>query len=199
MILPEAMRKFLFRISRFEENKMKNIDQVVRKIRNSDANAFQQLFDFYHEDIFRFLRFKLNDSDTAEDIMQDVFVKVWEKRHTLRDNVSIKSFLFTIANRSALNHIRHSKIVMKFQAEHQYNSPASESPYLEFERTETHRLIVHAIADLPEKPRTAFLMSRFQDLTYNEVAQKLHISVKTVECHIGKALRLLRESLRLAA
>jgi len=58
---------------------------------------------------------------------------------------------------------------------------------------------VYAIADLPEKPRTAFLMSRFQDLTYNEVAQKLHISVKTVECHIGKALRLLRESLRLAA
>lgn len=178
---------------------MSEMNNIIRRIRNADADAFQELFDLYQEDVFRFLQFKLGDTQAAEDILQDVFIKVWENRRTLKENASLKSFLFTIANRAALNHIRHNKIVLKFQLEHQHANETNETPYVEYEHKEIQKLLVHAIAALPEKPRTAFLMSRFQDLTYREVAERLDVSVKTVECHIGKALRLLRESLHVAA
>jgi len=148
-------------------------------------------------DIFNFLHFKLGNIEAAEDFVQDVFIKIWERRGQLRENTSIKSFLFTIARHAALNHLRHNKIVLKFQEEQTNKVSAEQTEYLEFERIELQNVLMRAIINLPVKSRAAFMMNRFEELTYNEIADRLNVSVKTVESHMGRALKLLRESLQL--
>ena len=177
------------------DSKMVKKRHLVRRIKRSDTEAFRELFEIYQRDIFNFLHFKLGNIEAAEDLLQDVFIKIWERRCQLRENTSIKSFLFTIARPAALNHLRHNQIVLKFQVEQTNKVSAEQAEYLEFERIEIQNILMRAITNLPEKSRVAFMMNRFEELTYHEIADRLNISVKTVESHMGRALRLLRESL----
>lgn len=177
---------------------MKNTTDLVRRIRLSDAAAFQELFDLYHQDVFNFLYYKIGSVEAAEDILQDVFVKIWERKLQLKSDTSIKSFLFTIANHAALNFIRHNNIVMKFQVEEQHNPVFGESPHAELERKNQQELLMKSISNLPEKPRVTFMMCKFDGLSYKEVAKRLDISIKTVEGHIGRALKMLREDVQQA-
>ena len=169
---------------------------LVQRIKRSDTEAFRELFEIYQRDIFNFLHFKLGNIEAAEDFVQDVFITIWERRGQLRENTSIKSFLFTIARHAALNHLRHNKIVLRFQVEQTNKVSAEQAEYLEFERIELQNVLMRAIINLPVKSRVAFMMNRFEELTYNEIADKLNVSVKTVESHMGRALKLLRESLQ---
>ena len=178
------------------DSKMVKKIHLVRRIKRSDTEAFRELFEIYQRDIFNFLHFKLGNIEAAEDLLQDVFIKIWERRCQLRENTSIKSFLFTIARPAALNHLRHNQIVLKFQVERTNKVSAEQAEYLEFERIESQNILMRAITNLPEKSRVAFMMNRFEELTYHEIADRLNISVKTVESHMGRALRLLRESLQ---
>ena len=177
------------------DSKMVKKGYLVRRIKRSDTEAFRELFEIYQRDIFNFLHFKLGNIEAAEDLLQDVFIKIWERRRQLRENTSIKSFLFTIARHAALNYLRHNRIVLKFQVEQRIRVSEEESEYQEFERNEIQQVLMNAITKLPEKSRLPFMMSRFEELTYNEIADRLNISVKTVESHMGRALKLLRESL----
>src|SRR3990172_351927 len=110
-----------------------SIETLVNRVKCSDTVAFKELFELYEEDVFNFLFYKLGEIAAAEDILQDIFVKLWENRRQLRLGTSIKSYLLTMANRTALNYIRHTKIVKKFQQEEQQKSFASESPFVELE------------------------------------------------------------------
>ncbi len=175
---------------------MKNTDNLINRIRLSDSAAFKELFDLYHQDIFNFLYYKIGSVEAAEDILQDVFVKIWERRLQLKNETSIKSFLFTIANHTALNFIRHNKIVMKFQMEEQHKPAFCESPQAELERKNQEELLMESILSLPDKPRVTFMMCKFDGLSYKEAAERLNISIKTVEGHIGRALKILREEVR---
>ena len=170
---------------------------LVQRIKRSDSEAFRELFEIYRLDIFNFLHFKLGNIEAAEDFLQDVFIKIWERRFQLREDTSIKSFLFTIARHAVFNYLRHNKIVLKFQVEQRSKISAEQSEYLEFERIEFQNILMDAIAKLPEKSRVTFMMNRFEELTYNEIAERLSISIKTVESRMGRALKLLRESLQL--
>ena len=102
----------------------------------------------------------------------------------------------TIANNLALNHIRHNKIVLKFQQEQKIEHQTNDSVDSEFEKSELYESLLKAVAELPEKSRVVFMLSRFDDLSYKEIAGNLDISIKTVESHMGKALKLLRKSLQ---
>ncbi len=177
------------------DSKMVKKRHLVRRIKRSDTEAFRELFEIYQRDIFNFLHFKLGNIEAAEDLLQDVFIKIWERRRQLRENTSIKSFLFTIARHAALNYLRHNRIVLKFQVEQRIRVSEEESEYQEFERNEIEQVLMNALTKLPEKSRLPFMMSRFEQLTYHEIAERLNISVKTVESHMGRALKLLRESL----
>ena len=178
------------------DSKMVKKGYLVQRIKRSDSEAFRELFEIYRLDIFNFLHFKLGNIEAAEDFLQDVFIKIWERRFQLREETSIKSFLFTIARHAALNYFRHNKIVLKFQVEQRIRVSEEDSKYQKFERNEVQQVLINAITKLPEKSRLPFMMSRFEGLTYNEIANRLSISVKTVESHMGRALKLLRESLQ---
>lgn len=174
-------------------------NSLIERIRCSDSAAFSELFDHYQQDVFNFLYYKLGNVGAAEDILQDVFVNIWEHRCNLRSDTSMKSYLFTIANRAALNYIRHNKVMLRYQAESEKQVWQTENPYVELERTELHGNLLRAIEKLPEKPRVVLMMSRFDNMSYREVAECLDVSIKTVENHIGKALKLLRERVTILA
>jgi RNA polymerase sigma-70 factor (ECF subfamily) len=178
---------------------VEEVKQLARQIKLSDAAAFKTVFELYQEGIFNFAHYKLGNVDAAEDIVQEVFIKLWENRHHLKEDRSLKSYLFTIANNLAMNYLRHSNVVMKFQQELGRSSSMQESPQGVFERKEFHEKLLACIAGLPEKTRIVFMMSRMEQLSYREIAERLDISIKTVESHIGNALKTLRKSLQTAA
>ena len=178
---------------------LEELNELARKIKVSNAEAFKSVFELYHEGIFNFIHYKLGNVEAAEDIVQDVFIKLWENRHHLKEDRSLKAYLFTIANNLALNYIRHSKVVLKFQQELGREPSLQESPHSSLEKKEFHEKLLACIAALPEKPRSVFMMSRMEQLSYQEIAERLDISIKTVESHIGNALKTLRQSLQNAA
>ncbi|MGH7452525.1 MAG: RNA polymerase sigma factor [bacterium] len=178
---------------------LEELNELARKIKASNAEAFKIVFELYHEGIFNFIHYKLGNLEAAEDIVQDVFIKLWENRHQTKEGRSLKSYLFTIANNLALNYIRHSKVAMKFQQELGRESAMEESPHSFLEKKEFHKKLLACIAALPEKTRIVFMMSRMEQLSYQEIAARLDISIKTVESHIGNALKTLRKSLQSAA
>jgi len=164
----------------------------VSKVKRADAVSFKALFDHFQQPIFNFLLYKLNDTATAEDLLQQVFMKLWENRRNLDENQSIKSYIYNIANNLALNHIRHEKVVLRFTKETNQDRFDNQSPQHELEFEETQQILIRAIDRLPDKVRTVFLMSRHDQLSYKEIAARLNISIKTVESHIVSALKQIR-------
>jgi RNA polymerase sigma-70 factor (ECF subfamily) len=143
----------------------------------------------------------LRDQKVSEEIVQDTFMKLWEIRETLNEQFNIRNFLYTITKNNCLNYLRNQKIALKHQQnikylEVQFNFEALErlGNYMEFE--ELREKIDMAIAALPNDLRETFLLSRFEELHYKEIADKQSISIKTVEARMSKALRILRFELK---
>ena len=175
---------------------MKNLDlsELVKKIKAGDSEAFETIFNLYQENIFHFLLYKLKDSAAAEDQLQEVFFRLWKNRANLNEQQSVKNYLYTIADNLVLNAARHLKVVTNYQEQFRsrlFSTP--ENPQHILEEKEFKQRLMNAIEALPEKSRIVFLMSRMEDLSYQEISERLSISVKTVEGHMTKALKLLRE------
>src|SRR5688572_21392367 len=92
-----------------------DLRELVMRVKQSDETAFKSIFLIFQEAIYRFLLYKTKDADVAEDLLQEVFFKLWKVRDTLQENQSIKNYLYTIADNMVLNHIRHEKVVQRHQ------------------------------------------------------------------------------------
>lgn len=170
---------------------------LLGKLRDDDQTAFTILFTKYYQDLVRFSFGYTRDSDISEEIVQEVFLKLWENRSSLLIHNSLKSFLLkTVQNRS-IDSLRHAKITTK------YASVVLDHPALSGNDTENY--ILHselqanfelAISKIPVQYAEAFSMSRIDTLNYQEIAKILGVSVRTVEVRISKALNLLREELK---
>lgn len=154
-----------------------------------EAN-FEQLYRQHFTSLYRYAYSVVQDEAQAEGIVQNVFLKLWNKRDTLRIHTSWQAYLFRATYHEALNAAKRQQVRMRFA--HQRQSPDTASQESDRELA-TH--LEKALLELPEKCRTVFQLSRFEDLKYHEIAQRLGISIKTVEAHMGKALRVLRVQL----
>ena len=173
-----------------------DLNELVKRLKASDQDAFKTVFDLWQEAIFNFLIFKTRDQARAEDLLQEAFLRLWNSRARLNENQSLKNYLYTIADNLVLNEIRHDKVVARHKAE--TKAPIftnTVNPEFILEEKEWKDQLEGAIASLPEKPRIVFLMSRLEDLSYQEIADRLSISIKTVETHMVKALKHLRENI----
>lgn len=170
---------------------------ILDKLRSGDEQVFEEIFRTYYERLCNYANTILNDMDEAEEMVQNAFLVVWEKHESLEIHTSLKSYLYRSVHNSCLNRVKHYKVrhihgeAIKHQADILYDDASEDLVGMELEL-----VINQAIDDLPQQCRIVFRMSRFENLSYAEIAEQLNISVKTVENHMVKALKTLREKLK---
>jgi RNA polymerase sigma-70 factor (family 1) len=160
-----------------------------------NESEFDKVFKSYYNPIRNFIYYKSGDSQAAEDIAQDTFLKVWEKRDDIKVE-TVKALLYRIASNLYLNRVEHVNVTMKFATNYQ-QSGMSESADFELEMKEFDDRLQRALSALDEKNRTVFLMNRIDGFTYAQIAEILDLSVKAVEKRMEKALASLREKINM--
>ena len=158
-----------------------------------DNVGFEQLFDAYCDELRHYIFYKSGDEEVAEDIVQDAFLKIWEMRATVRPETA-RALLYTIATNQFANRYKRQKLKFKFQ-QTIVEDRTFETPEFEMEVKEFDRKLQRVLSELGEKSRTVFLMNRMDQMTYNEIANNLNISVKAVEKRMKKALEFVRKEI----
>ncbi|MFN0215332.1 MAG: RNA polymerase sigma-70 factor [Saprospiraceae bacterium] len=171
--------------------------QLLSALRFGNESALRQIFDRHYplllSDIFRLIP----DESTCQDIAQELFVDLWNKRESLDIHTSLRAYLRRAAVNKALNYIKTTRRFQFEDTEDLGHLPDTNA--MDYQKRETQESLedaLHeAIRNLPEKCRVVFNLSRFEQLPHREIAEKLGISVKTIENQITKAMRILREAL----
>jgi len=153
-----------------------------------DEKGLEGLFRAHYTGLCRFAVGFVKEEETAREIVQETFVHLWEKRHTIDPARPVKSYLATAVRNRCLNHLRDTKKFSPGLLELEENalSGAIHQPD-RWSEQELHKRIVEAVEELPDKCREIFRLSRDQNLRYQEIAERLEISVKTVETQMSKA------------
>lgn len=158
-----------------------------------DDRAFEQMYKAHYKALHSYANVMLRDEDTAEEIVQSMFLRFWEKRLLLNIQTSIKAYLYKCVHNDSLNYLKHQTTKAKYQDYAvQTMNDHHESASARVELNELQLRLQEALKDLPEQCRTIFQLSRFEELKYREIAEQLGISVKTVENQMGKALKIMR-------
>lgn len=158
-----------------------------------DSNFFEKIYDEYSDSLYRFLFYKYQDRETAEDITQNVFLKIWEncKKFHLSN---FKSLLFTMGNNEFINRLKKNKTQQKYTL-HQEQIEI-ESPEFILETQDFDNKLQAVLAKLKPEERQTFLMNRIDKKKYREIAEELDISIKTVEKRIHNVLLFLRSEIK---
>jgi RNA polymerase sigma-70 factor (ECF subfamily) len=181
-----------------------NQHTLLAEIKEGRHEAFEFLFKNYYPRLNAYASRFINDAEAVKDILQECFIKIWEKKEELK-NISIQSLLFAMVRNACLNHLKHGKIVEQHQIEYLADIAGEERLYyadFDFEADrpllyrELEEQIRHVIDNLPARCREVFLLSRFKGLKNGEIAERLHISVSAVENHITKALSKFSQHFR---
>jgi len=173
------------------------VDQLITTLRASDIAAFEMLFRTYYQSLCNYACTFVRDPEEAEEVVQNTFTNIWEKRDTLSIHTGVKPYLYAMVRNACLNQLKHAKIKQQHAAmEIAVGERSVESVSRTVEASELEVRIQEAMSKLPEQCRLVFKLSRFEDLKYAEIAEQLNISIKTVENQMGKALRVMREQLK---
>ena len=166
---------------------------VIELLREGNESAFEQVFKEYFKRLHAYAFTFLKDEVMAEEVVQNIFCRIWEKRDRLDTKGSVKSYLYRAVHNESLNYLRHVKV--KTEHEEYYSDRISmgyEHSEEKVVASELEKQIDKALTELPQQCRIIFQMSRFEHLKYQEIADQLGISIKTVENQMGKALKLMR-------
>jgi len=158
-------------------------------IKQSNEQAFEVLFRLYYEPLVNYSLKYTKDTDLSQGLIQDLFVRLWEKRKQLPSQ-SPASYLYQSAKNACLNYLRHQKVRDTY-AEHELHNEQFEETQL-LEDHEILSQVYKSINKLPEQCRRIFIMSRMHGLRHKEIAEDLGIAVKTVKNQVGKALKILQ-------
>jgi len=170
--------------------------QLADQIKKGQTHAFDQLFDRYSRPLYRFSKSLLKNHEDAEEVVQEVFFRIWKKRDELNERRSFQSFLFSIAYNLIIDQFRQRVKDQKYEqflikkAKQNYLNPGNELEYKELKKQ-----VNKAITELPKRRKKIYQLSRERGLSYKEIAGRLHIKPKTVENHINLALKYIRKQL----
>ncbi len=173
-----------------------NESDLIGRLQQRDEKAFEQVFKTHFKSLHGYAISILQDESAAEEMVQNVFYKLWDRSEHINISGPIAAYLYRAVNNSCLNHLKYKKIRYGHQMtviHRGENTTVSASESIQLK--ELQEKLREAMQGLPEQCRTVFQLSRFESLRYREIAEKLGISVKTVENHMGKALKTLREKL----
>lgn len=168
----------------------------MKDITMINAHVIETLFREHYQGLSRYAFSILKDQEEAEDVVQKLFVKLWEKRREIDIWKDVKSYLYRSTYNASLNELKRIKRHTMYETADRENGFQSDNESsAKVIRDELEKHIEDAIQTLPAKCGEVFRMSRFNEYSYKEIAEKLDISIKTVENHMGKALRIMREEL----
>ena len=179
--------------------------QLLERLREGDEQAFELIFRSYHPGLLRFARAHLGDRGEAEDVVHDVFLRVWRERERIGGDRSLRVYLLAAVRNRVIDVVRHRAVRQRWVREDAGDDgdggggvPGVRAPALASEAVELGELdaaIRRAVAALPERCRTAFLLCKEQELTYAQAAEVMGVSPATVKTQIARALAALRVSL----
>lgn len=169
------------------------------RVKNNDQEAFKEIFERYNALLYSHVVNKLDDADEARDMVQDIFIALWERRSAIEE-INLAGYLFTTARNKILNNIRHKKIITRFEQDFKNfaGNHAANNVESALDNRELEALIAAEIAALPERMRQVFELSRKGHLAHQEIADKLGISKHTVNDHIKASLKILRRKVKMA-
>ncbi len=179
-------------------------NEIINRLRQDSEEAFEYIFLKFYNRLCLYVTCLIHNKNSAEEIVQDVFYELWEKRNILKINISLKAYLFKAVYNRSINYINYNRRRNKY-VQNQLNKiqnqqivpPVSDNyPIANLLSQELDILINKAIASLPNQCRTVFQLCRFENLSYKEIATKLHISVNTVKTQLQRAMKKLRNSLQ---
>lgn len=176
---------------------MQSDEENYRAIKEGNQIAFEMIFKTYYKPLCHYAHSFLNDKNEAEEVVQTTFIKIWEKKNELSVQSSLKAYLYSMVRNGCLNVIKHEKVKQLHAKWHMQETERSRD--LVEEKVLSNDLeskIYLAMKALPEQCRLVFQLSRFEELKYQEIADQLQISVKTVENQMGKALKIMRVQLK---
>ncbi|MBK3516758.1 RNA polymerase sigma factor [Carboxylicivirga marina] len=171
---------------------MKNQKQLIRKLSKGDIKAFDRLFEYYSSKLYAFVLKYLKSEVEAEGMVQEVFIKIWNKRASLDAEKSFQSYLFTITFNQIKRHFEKRQVISGM-----VDVLAPEIADNSTEKSILYRSILHQVIDLlnelPEKKRKIFEMSRFEGLPSKEIAQKIGLAPKTIDNQISEVIHYLKD------
>ena len=164
-------------------------------------DTFEKIYKLYYPTMFAFAKNYISANEDVENIVQDVFLVLWEKKDELELSCTLTTYLFTLVKNRCLNFLRHKLIEEEYNAQMKeelgFKLYALESmEYSYHSEKELQEIIQRALDTLPERCREVFIKSRIEGLKYKEISEELGISVNTVENHIVTALKKLRVELK---
>ncbi len=181
----------------------KNEQQLLKRLKKDDEAAFKVIFNDFYSKLYYFVFEFVPLKDVAENIVQDTLVTLWNKRNQLKDDSNLTSYLFTVAKNNALKRLRDKKYSQKLfsnaidvgeldlNVETLSIVDTSVCAFMDIEQ-----IIRETLASLPPQCRKVFELSRFQEMKNREIAEELNISIKTVEKHISKGIKIFKIALK---
>jgi RNA polymerase sigma-70 factor (ECF subfamily) len=166
---------------------------LIHSIRTGDEKVFEKLFKDHYPVLCGYAKKYINDIDQAEEIVQDMFFNFWQKRDKMEINISVEAYLFRSVRNSCLNYLKHLKVREEHRLATNIELKRKEQEvYDNVVALELQERIDRVIEQLPTERKRIFKMSRYEELKYKEIAERLNLSVKTVEAQMSKALKFLR-------
>ena len=162
-----------------------------------DKEAFRFFFEKYYPDLCNLVNLYLHDSVMTEEIVQDIFIYLWEKKEKIKIESSVKSYLLKASKNKSINFIRNEKSKLSIHNKlADLDKTVTDMPDSVMDANQLREVINAAIDSLPDRCREVYILGKEKNMSYKEISEELGISVKTVEVHMGKALKKLREQLR---
>lgn len=174
-----------------------NDTELAIKIRTGNQQAFRELYDRYHVQMYYIAKKYVKSTDLAQDAVQDIFVKLWEKRFRIDESKSIKGFLFTMLRNHVLNMIRDRKDeIVSITGIESKELPRQNLTEDELVYKEYHEIVKQGLEELSDRKREVFELRTLQGHTNSEVAHLLNINIRTVKTHFYNSSKFMREYLK---
>lgn len=172
------------------------MDFVLKNLANDETKALEELFNYYYPRLYKFSKSFLKQDNGIDDILQEVFVKIWHNRVNIRSSETFSPFVFTLTRNLLLNELRRR--LNNHNIKDEISKLTISDEFQSFENLEYGELketVDRIVSNLPEKQREVFLLSRYEGLSHKEISERLNISAKTVEYHIHQSTSTIKEKL----
>lgn len=172
-----------------------NLDRILSELANGNDSSLEELFNYYYPRLYNFSRSILKIEEGIDDILQEVFVKIWQNRKNIT-TATFNSYIFTITRNLLLNELRRKLNEQNVKEKVKKLSLAQEySLFKQIEYRELKEKVDAIIEELPDRQKEVFLLSRHDGLSHKEISEKLGIKPKTVEYHISLSLKYLKDKI----